>query len=133
MNGPYPTHWTINTCFGASRSVWVHLAIFYYYTKLGAKRAELVQLMQKFLPQSRIRIFRNECTRSTPLGPKLMFWCVLLCLDAFWIVLLLNDTKWAALVHLMQKLVPRSHIGIFRNERNRTTPLDHKLMFWCIS
>ena len=67
---------TLNSCFGASHSIWVHLAMFCYYTKLGAKRVELVQLMQKYVPWSRIRIFRNECTRSTPLGPKLMFWCV---------------------------------------------------------
>jgi len=33
-------------------------------TKLGAKRAELVQ---KFVPRSRVGIFRNERTRSTPL------------------------------------------------------------------
>jgi len=28
----------------------VHLAMFRYYTKLGAKHVELVQLMQKFVP-----------------------------------------------------------------------------------
>jgi len=49
MNGPDPPHWTINSCFGASRSVWVHLAMFHYYTKLGAKWVELVQLMDKFV------------------------------------------------------------------------------------
>jgi len=114
MNGPDPTHWTINTCFGASRSVWVHLAIFYYYTKLGAKRAELVQLMQKFLPQSRIRIFRNECTRSTPLGPKLMFWCVLLCLDAFWIVLLLHDARYK----MGCTGAPNAKVGSTKSHRN---------------
>ena len=38
--------------------------------KLGAKRAELVQ---KFVPRTRIGIFRNERTRSTPLDPKLKF------------------------------------------------------------
>ena len=42
-------------------------------TKLGAKWAELVQ---NFVPQSRIGIFHNENTRSTPLDNKLMFWCV---------------------------------------------------------
>ena len=35
-------------------------------TKLGAKRAELVQ---KFVPRRRIGIFRNERTRSPPIGP----------------------------------------------------------------
>jgi hypothetical protein len=32
--------------------------------------------MHKFMQQSRIEIFRNERTRSTPLDPKLMFWGV---------------------------------------------------------
>ena len=30
--------------------VWVHLAMFHYYTKLIAKQVELVQLMHKFVP-----------------------------------------------------------------------------------
>ena len=162
--------------------------------ELGAKRAELVQLMQKFLPRSRIGIFRNECTQSTPLAPKLMFWCVLYCLDAFWIVLSLHDARyktgwtgatnaklrstkshrnffamngidppnwtlnscfgasrsvwvhlamfhyytklganWVELVQLMHKFVSWSRFGIFRNECPRTTPLDPKLMFCCVS
>ena len=49
MNAPYPPHSTVNSCFGASRSVWVHLAMFRYYMKLGAKLDELVQLMHKFV------------------------------------------------------------------------------------
>ena len=32
------------------RSVWVHLSLFRYYMKLGAKRVELEQLMHKFVP-----------------------------------------------------------------------------------
>jgi hypothetical protein len=32
-------------------------------------------------------------------------------------------------VQLMQKFMPRSDIGIFRNERTWSTPLDSKLMF----
>ena len=42
------------------------------------------------------------------------------------------DAKWGALVQLMQKFVPRSHVGIFRNEHTQSTPLDPKLMFWCV-
>ena len=76
MNAPDPLHWTINSCIAAFRSVWVHFGLFRYYTKLGAKRTELVQLMQKFLPRSRIGIFRNERTRRTTLDSKLMFVCV---------------------------------------------------------
>ena len=36
-NAPDPTHWTLYSYFGAFHSVWVHLAIFRYYTKLGLK------------------------------------------------------------------------------------------------
>ena len=39
-------------------------------TKLGTKRAEQVQ---KFVPRSRVGIFRKEHARSTPLDPKLTF------------------------------------------------------------
>ena len=59
-------------------------------TKLGAKRAELVQ---KFVPQSRVRIFRNECTGSTPLDPKLKFLCVSYYLGAFGTVRLPYRTR----------------------------------------
>ena len=67
---PDPLHWTLNSCFGEFRTIWVHLGLFGCITKLGAKRAELVQ---KFVAQSCIGIFRNERARSTPLDPKLMF------------------------------------------------------------
>jgi hypothetical protein len=45
--------------------------------KIDAKRAEVEQLVHKFVQRSRVGIFRNERTRSTPLDPKLIFWCVL--------------------------------------------------------
>src|SRR6185312_2808995 len=72
----YPRHLIPNSCFGAIHSVWVHLGPFRYCMKLSAKWDELVQLMQKFVPQSRIRCFHNKRTQSTPLGPKLIFYCV---------------------------------------------------------
>ena len=68
-----PPHWTLNSCFGAFHTIWVHLEPLGCLTKLGAKRVELVQ---NFVPRSRIIIFRNKRTRSSPLDPKLMFWCV---------------------------------------------------------
>ena len=72
-NAHDPHHWILNSTFVAFHSVWVHLWPFHYCMKLGAKWAELEQLMLKFMPRSRIWIFRNECTRSTPLDPKLLF------------------------------------------------------------
>ena len=62
------THWTLNSCFGELRTIWVHLGTFGCLTKLGEKRAELVQ---KFVPRSRVGVFRDERTRSTPSDPKL--------------------------------------------------------------
>ena len=65
------THWTINWRFDVLRTIWVHSGPFGCLTKLGAKWAELVQ---KFVPRSRVRIFHNERTRSTPLDRKLTIW-----------------------------------------------------------
>ena len=81
--------------------------------KLGAKRAELVQ---KFVPRTRVGIFRNERTRSTPMDPKLTF-CAF---RTIWVhsgpfgCLMKLDAKRAEQV---QKFVPRSRVGIFRNKR----------------
>ena len=75
-NVPDPHHWTLNSCFCVFRNVRVHSGPFLYYTKLGAKWAELVQLMQKLMPQSRVGTFRYERTRSTPLDSKLIFCCI---------------------------------------------------------
>ena len=109
--------------FGAFRTIWVHLRPFGCLTKLGAKLAELVQ---KFMPRRRVRIFRNERTRSTPLDPKLTIWFISYYLGAHGLFRCLTklDAKRAERV---QKFVPRSRVGIFRNERTRCTPLDPKL------
>ena len=70
-DAPDPPHWTLISCFGEFHTILVHLGPFGCLTELGAKQAELMQI---FVPRCRIEIFRNECTRSTPLDPKLMFW-----------------------------------------------------------
>jgi hypothetical protein len=59
MKPPDPPHWTLNWRFGAFRTIWVLSGPFGCLTKHGAKRAELVQ---KFVKQSRVEIFRNEYT-----------------------------------------------------------------------
>ena len=110
-------------------TIWVHSGPFGCLTKLGAKRAELVQM---FVPRSRVRIFRNERTRSTPFGPKLTFWCISYHLGAFGTVWLPYELG-AKRAELVQKFVPRRRVGIFRNESTRSTPLDPKLTFWCVS
>ena len=85
-NAPDPPHYTLNSCFGVFCCVWVISGPFQRLTKLGSKRAELVQSMQKFMPRIRIGNFRNKRTLSTPLDPNLTFCCILWCLGASGIV-----------------------------------------------
>ena len=140
------------------------------------------------MPQSRIGSFRDEHTQSTPLDPKLTFWCISYYLGAFWTVWVPYKTRCktvrtSAQVHamkshrnffamntpdpphwtlnyrfaafrkiwvhlgpfgcrtklgakrseLVQKFVPRSLVRIFLKERTRSSPLDPKLMIWCVS
>jgi len=107
----------------------VHSGPFGCLTKLGAKRAELVQ---KFVPRSRVGIFHNEHIRSTPLHRKLTFWLVSYYLGAFGTVWLPYETRCKT-AELVQKFVPRSRVRIFCNERTRSTLLDPKLTFSCVS
>ena len=107
----------------------MHSGTFGCLTKLGAKRAELVQ---KTVPQSRVGIFPNECTRYNPLEPKLMFWCVSYHLGAFGTVWLPYETRCKT-GRTSATIVPRSRVEIFRNERAGSTPFNTKLKFWSIS
>ena len=76
--------------FWCVSTIWVHWGLFGCLTKLGAKRDELVQ---KFMPRSRVEIFHNGCTQSTPLDPKLTFWCVSYYLDVFRTIWLPYETQ----------------------------------------
>jgi len=97
--------------------------------KLGANGAKLVQ---KFVPRGHNGIFRNKHTQSTPLDPKLLFLCISYHLGA--LGPLGGLTKLLAKrADLVQKFVPQSRVRIFRNEHTRSTPLDPKLIFWCVS
>ena len=89
-NAPDSPIWTLNRRFGAFRTIWVQSGPFGCLTKIGAKRAELVQ---KFVPRSRVGIFRNERTGSTPLDPKLTFWYVSYYLGAIGTVWLPYKTR----------------------------------------
>ena len=110
---------TLNSRFRVFLTIWVHYGPFCCLTKLGAKLTELVQ---KFVPRSCVGSFRNECTRSTPLDPKLMysaFQTIWVHSEPFGCLTKLNTKR----DKLLQKFVPRSRVGIFRNERTRSTPL----------
>src|SRR6185437_11635713 len=88
--------------------------------------------VQKFVPRSRFQIFRNKCTRSTPFDNKMTFCCISYHLGAFGTVCCLTKLGGKR-ADPVQKFVPRSRVGIFGNERNRSTPFDPKLTFWFIS
>ena len=61
-----------------------------------------------------------------------MFWSVFYYLGAIgtvWLPYKLGAKR----AELVQKFVPRGRVGIFRNDRTRSTTLDPKLMFWSVS
>jgi len=126
MKEPDPTHWTLNSRFGAFRTIWVHLGLFGCHTTLSAK---WVKLVQKFVPRSLVGLLATNI-------PDPPHWTVNSCFGLFriiWVHLGLFGcvttliVKW---VKLVKTFVPWSPIGIFHNERTRSTPLDAKLMFW---
>ena len=123
-----PPHWTLNSCFGVLRTIWVHLGPLCCLTKLGAKQAELVQ---KFVPRRRVRVFRDERTRSSPLDPKHMLWCVSYHLHAFGTVRLPYETRGKTFRISVKFRATKSR----RNFSQRThpiQPIDPKLTFWCV-
>ena len=61
------------------------------WCKMGGTSAKV--RVQKFVPRSRVRIFRNERTGPTTLDPKLMFWCILYYLGALGTVWLPYETR----------------------------------------
>ena len=107
----------------------MHLGPFDCLTKLSAKRAELVQ---KFVPRSRLIIFRNEQTRLTPLGPKLMFWCVLYYLGALRTVWLCYETRCKTGQTSAKVRAMKSRQN-FSQQTHPIHPLDPKLTFFCVS
>ena len=127
-NAPDPPHWTLNFCFGAFCTIWVHSGPFGCLTKLGAKRPNLCKC-------SCHEVSLEFFATNTPDPPH---WTLSRHFGAFhtiWVhsgpfgCLTKLDAKRAELV---QKFVPRSRVGIFRNERNRSTALGPKLTFWCV-
>ena len=126
MNAPDPPHWTLNICFVLFRSVWVHFGLFRCFTILGSKRAELLKLMQKFKPQSCVRIFCNKSTLSTPSGLNSCFGAF----HSVWVHLGLFrycmklGAKWAELVQLKQKFVPRRRVIFFSQRTHPIHPTE---------
>ena len=107
----------------------MHSGLFGCLTKLSAKRPELVQ---KFMPRGHVRIIRNEHTQSTPLDPKLTFWCVSYYLSAFGTVWLPFETQCKTGRTSPKVRATRSRPN-FSKRMHPITVLDPKLTFWCVS
>ena len=125
----------LSSCFHVFLSIWVHLGPFRYHAKLKAKRAKLVQLMQKFVPWCPVRIFHNEHSRSTPLDPKLMFWYISFRLGAFGTISLLHKTR----CKMGQPGAIKAEVRATKSRQKFSKwmlsihILDSKLMFSCVS
>ena len=83
------------------------------------------------MPRSRIGSFRNESTRTNPLDPKLTFWCLSYYLGAFGTLWLPYNTQCKTGQTVVKVRATKSRWN-FSNEHPRSTPLDPKLMFWCV-
>ena len=114
--------WCIWYYLGAFGTVWLP-----YETRRKTGRTSA-----KVRARCRVRIFHNEHIRSTPLDPKLMFWCVSYYMGAFGTVWLPYETRCKT-GRTSAKVRARGRVGIFLKERTHSTPLDPNLMFWCIS
>ena len=133
-NTPNPPHWTLNSSFVAFLSVWVHLGLFCFGSKLSAKWTELVQC-KSFCHKVASDVFTTNAPNRlhwTPDSSFVAFHSVWVHLGPFHYCTKLG-AKWAELVRLMQIFVPQSHVGCFHNERTQSTTLEPKLIFCCIS
>ena len=82
-----------------------------------------------------MKSFRNFSQRTHPIHPFGPLPHVLVCFVLFgciWDSLLRYNTQFQTGQTCAKDCAP-SRVGFFRNERTRSTPLDSKLMFWCVS
>ena len=107
----------------------MHSGIFGCLTKLGVKRAKLVE---KFVPRSCVGNFRNERIGSTQLDPKLKFWCVSYFLGAFETIWLPCETRYKT-GRTSAKVCATKPRRNFLQRTHLIHPIDPKLTFWCIS
>jgi hypothetical protein len=113
---------------GPQTHILEHLGPFCCCTNFSAKWAEVEQLIAQVCTTKSCWNFSQWAHKIHPIGPQThVLWhfrpfCY--CTNF--------GVKWAELEQLMHKFVLRSHVGIFRNERTRSTPLDPKLIFYGI-
>jgi hypothetical protein len=113
---------------GPRTPVLVHYGPFRHRTKIDLKRAELVQLVRKLVHEVALDSFAT----NTPDPPN---WILNSCFAVFRTDSSPHENrcKMGRTVQLVHKFVQRSRVRIFHYERTRSSPLDPKHMFWCIS
>ena len=119
---PKLTIWSVSYYFGEFGTVWLP-----YETrgKTGRTSAKVRAMKSR-------RNFCKERTQSTSLDPKLTFLCISYYLGEFGTVWLPYETLYIT-GELVPMFVPGCRVGILRNEHTRSTTLDPKLTFWCVS
>jgi hypothetical protein len=117
-----PAHWTQNSCFGAFRT-----DSLLHECRCKTDRTCAINAQVCWTKLRRNLSQRTHWIHS--IGPKTnvlgRFGPFRYCRKV--------DAKLAGLVPLTHKFAKRGYVGIFCNERTRSTPLDPKLMFWGIS
>ena len=119
---PKLAFWCVSYDLGVFRTVWLP-----YRTRCKTGRTSA-----KFVPRSRVGIFRNDHTRSTPLDPKLTFWFVSYYLGAF-------RTFWLSYKARCKTGRTSAKVHAVKSRRNFLQqmhlihPIKPKLTFWCIS
>ena len=110
---PKQTFWCVSYYLGAFGTVWLS-----YETRCKTGRTSA-----KVRATKSRRNFSQQKHPIHPIGPIWVHSGPFDCLKKL----------GAKRAELVQKFVPRRRVGIFRNESTRTTPLDPKLMFCCVS
>jgi hypothetical protein len=121
-NAPDPLQLTQNSCFSAFRTV---LLLHESRCKTSRTGAIIAQVRK-------IKSRRNFSQRTHPIhsiGPKTH---VFGRFGPFYYGTKV-DAKLAKLEPLSRKFATQNRVGIFRNERTRSTPFDPKLIVWGIS
>ena len=116
MNASDSPHWTLNSCFRAFCTIWVHLGLFGCLPILSAKH---VKLVQKFVPRSRVGIFPTN-------APDPPHWTLNSCSGAFHTNFAAFGTVWLARKNSVQNGPTGAKVRATKSRRKfsqRTHPI----------